>query len=138
MFYDNLFWPKMSKTIGQSLLLSLGWKLGFWRIYAGGFHSLMDSALHMDEIIKTYRKEGTLPAARRVFTNEARYFLNYTMLTAAKNLLISQFIGGGVTGFMDALYPRIGTDNKGQAKRVKTPFFLGEWGALYEMLQRGS
>jgi hypothetical protein len=136
MNYDNLFWPKITKILGQNLMLSLGWKLGFWRTYAGAAHSLMDSAAHMDEIIKTYRGEGPRKAAQRVATNQLLYGMNYSALTMSKNLIISALFGGGALTLMDALFPRIGKNQDGTDKRLHMPFFTGELGALYEMSQK--
>jgi hypothetical protein len=136
MNYDNLFWPKITKILGQNLLLSLGWKLGFWRTYAGAVHSVMDSAAHMDEIIKTYRGEGARKAAQRVASNQLLYGMNYTALTMAKNLIATAIFGGGALTLMDALYPRIGKNPDGTDKRLKTPFFTGELGALYQLFQK--
>jgi hypothetical protein len=136
MNYDNLFWPKITKILGQVLMLSLGWKVGFWRTYAGAAHSVMDSVAHMDEIIKTYRGEGLRKAAQRVATNQLLYGMNYSALTMGKNLIISALFGGGALTLMDALFPRIGKNQDGTAKRLHMPFFTGELGALYELSQK--
>ena len=138
--YDNLFWPKATKLIAQTFALSAGWKLGGWRMYAGAVHTLSDNATHMDEIVKTVQKEGTLPAAKRVFTNELLYAANYSALTSIKNLLVTAIFGGagavGTLTLVDAIYPRIGTDDKGNPIRLKTPYWQGELGSIYESMQQ--
>jgi hypothetical protein len=138
--YDNLFWDKTLKLTGQTFSLSLGWKLGGWRMYAGAVHTLLDNASHMDEIVKTVQKEGVRPAAQRVFTNELLYAANYSALTSIKNLLVTAVFGGagavGTLTLMDAIYPRIGTDNKGNPIRLKAPYWQGELGSIYESMQQ--
>lgn len=141
MDYNNLFWPKATKLVGQTFALSLGWKLGGWRMYAGAVHTLLDNASHMDEIVKTVRDEGVRPAAQRVFTNELLYAANYTALTGIKNLMITAIFGGaaGVAGLtiMDAVYPRVGTDDKGNPIRLRPPYWQGELGSIYQNYRQG-
>ena len=141
MDYNNLFWPKATKLVGQTFALSLGWKLAGWRMYAGTVHTLLDNATHMDELVKTVRDEGVRPAAQRVFTNELLYAANYTALTSVKNLMITAIFGGAgaiaTMSIMDAIYPRVGTDDKGQPIRLRPPYWQGELGSIYQNYRQG-
>ena len=141
MDYNNLFWPKATKLVGQTFALSLGWTMGFWRTYVGSAHSLTDNAVHVDQIIKTVRDEGLRPVAQRFFTNELLYAGNYTALTSIKNLMITAIFGGpaaiAAMSIWDAVYPRVGTDNKGQPIRLRPPYWQGELGSIYQNWKQG-
>jgi len=65
---------------------------------------------------------------------------NYSALTSVKNLVTLAVFGGAgavaTMSILDAIYPRIGTDNKGNPIRMKAPYWQGELGSIYESMQQ--
>jgi hypothetical protein len=118
--------PKVMKTVGQATLLSMSWKMAMIKTYGRGFASLANNAAHMDQIIQTLKKEGAMPAARRVLTNDVLYAAYYTGFSMMGAAIISSLVGVGVKSLWDLFYPNIGTDPSGNLKRVKPPFFSTE------------
>ncbi len=136
VFYDNVFWPKNAKLIGQAMFTSLGWRIGAWRTHAAMVHDLTNNVYHADELIKQFRLEGGRPVAQRLLTNNTMYWFHYMASTFMKNAIITAAFGGGLITIRDLFYPRIGKKKNGEDERLKMPFFSTDpyslWHAMHE------
>jgi hypothetical protein len=135
MHYDNLLWNKMYKDIGISMLLSLGWQLGFFRVYAGAFKDLTHNLAHMDEIAQTFRQAGLRPAAKQFFTNKILYASFYSGLGALMSGVMTYLATKTIPHGMDYLFPRIGKNPDGSDKRLNTFNYLREFASLNQHIQ---
>jgi hypothetical protein len=121
MYYDNLLWKRWAKQIGTGTLLSLGWQLGFLKIYGEGIADLTGN-------IKPWKTGAPRPG----LTNALAYAAIYTGTAMLTNLITQwAMTGTGPKSFTDAIYPRIGKKENGEDERVRPPWFTSEWGAIY-------
>lgn len=123
--------PKAMKQIGMGVMLSLGWKMTGARTFGKGALSLLNNTAHADKLVETMKKEGALPVAKRVLTNDLLYAGNYTAMTLFRGWLITGILGGAfATGaaitLHDMLYPIVGKNKDGTAIRAKPPTFTTE------------
>lgn len=127
MNYDNLFWRRMAKQVGLAVPLSLGWNLGFWRVYGDGIIDLTRDAANLDRLKSRWKDDPT-----KVFTNRIAYMANYTAMSMIANGVMTYMLTGGIKNIADYFFPRIGTRKDGQDERVRTPYWTGEWSSMYE------
>jgi hypothetical protein len=127
MLYDNLFWKRTWKQIGLAVPLSLGWNLGFWRVYGDGIVDFTRDAANVDRIASRWKRDPN-----QVLTNRLMYAVNYTAMSMLTNGLISYAFAGGIKNAADWFFPRIGTKKNGEDERVRTPYWTGEWSSMYE------
>ena len=125
MYYDNLLWKRWAKQVGTASLLSLGWQLGFLKIYGEGIADYTGN-------IKAWATGEPGPG----LTNALAYASIYTGSAVLVNLLASWALGGppqnGSQAMMDGFYPRIGKKPNGDDDRVRPPWFTSEWGSIAE------
>jgi hypothetical protein len=127
MNYDNLLWNGMAKQLGINVPTSLGWTLGFWRIYGDGVTDTIRKFTHLDELAAA-KLRGEKP---ELITERMLYMANYSALAMISCTLASYAATGAYHGIMDAFFPAVGTDKQGKPVRVRTPFFTTEWASLY-------
>jgi hypothetical protein len=139
MFYDNLFWRNTYKQAGILGLLSLGWKLSFFRIYGGALHDLTDNLSHMDKVLEEFKSKGSGAGFSKLLTNRITFALNYTMLMGLTNSMITyMFTGKPPDELEDLIFPVVGYDPQGRKKRLSTMFFAREFsGAYYHLKEEG-
>lgn len=133
MLYDNLLWNQIAKAAGVKASLSLGWTLGFFRTFGDAAQDLSDNAFNMDLIAKGVYKNPEL------ITNRMLFALNYAAASSAAALTASVVIGGVAISklkWLDAVYPQLGTDDKGQPRRYTPPFWTTEAFRLYEGIRQ--
>ena len=131
-FWDAIFWPKLIKEAGKVGMLSLTWKLGAWRTYAGAVHRLVDSKAYQ-EVYQDFRKVRDMggsvgDAGREAFGTFLDRNLLFTAILSGIGVtfagLVSQFIGGGLTDWKDLFYPKIGKLPNGGDNRRRQPLWL--------------
>lgn len=127
MAYSTLFWNRMVKDIAVANTLSLGWQLGFLREYGGAASDLGSSLLN----------KGKLSAkARAGLLDRPLFALFYTTQALTYGgLLTWAMTGKHPTQTLDYVYPRVGTDQEGKAKRVSTMFYPREFWAIAKHVQ---
>jgi hypothetical protein len=127
MNYDNLLWNGMAKQLGINVPTSLGWTLGFWRIYGDGVTDTVHKFTHLDELAAA-KLRGEKP---ELITERMLYMANYSALAMISCGIASYAATGVYHGVMDLFFPAVGTDKQGKPVRVRTPFFTTEWASLY-------
>jgi len=120
MNYDNLMWNQMAKQTGLNAFLSLGWNLGFWRIYGDAAVDLTNNVAHMDQIRAGISKQ------KEIVTERMLYAPIYSALGIATSLGITYMATGAIKSWWDGFFPRIGKKPNGDDDRVRTPFFTTE------------
>lgn len=128
MCYDNLFWARWAKQVGLAIPLSLGWNLGFWRVYGDGVIDLMDNAAHMAKLNLDNKKAPGL-------SNRLLYMANYTAMSMLTNAILTFGMTQTIPQVADFFFPRIGKKPNGDDERVRTPFWTGEIASLSEHIQ---
>jgi hypothetical protein len=132
MNYANLYWNKMAKDIGQATLLSMGWQIGFLRVYGGAVKDLGSNAAHMGELVKKIKgqeSEHTFLSDRILFA------ANYTALNMLEAGVMTYF-AMKMSGAKDEdawpkgwdyAYPRTGKGPDGKDRRVQPIEYSREW-----------
>jgi hypothetical protein len=122
MAYSTLFWNRWMKDVAVANTLSLGWQLGFLREYGG-------AATDLGEALT---KGGSLAdKARAGLLDRPLFTLFYTTQALAYGgLLTYAMTGKHPQQLLDYVYPRVGTNKDGSAKRVSTMFYPREFWAI--------
>ncbi len=127
MSYNTLFWNRWARDIGQATTLSLGWKLGFMRQFAGQpfetAHAL--GKLAGGESLKGLISKGEL--------NKTMFVGYYTMMAMGLGGMVTYLMTGSPPQtFQDYLLPRVGGNNPdGSPRRVNTMFYTREYASFY-------
>lgn len=133
MAYSTLFWNKMAKDLAVGNMLSLGWNYGFLREYGGG---VGDLARTLEQVNKAGVKEGVKSAAQKGLLHKSLFVSFYTAQTMLYGgLLTYAFTGQSPQHLIDFIYPRIGTNPDGSAKRVSTMFYAREFYDIMKHIQ---
>lgn len=143
MFYNNLYWSKMAKDIGQASLLSLGWQIGFIRVYGGALKDMSSNAAHMNEIVKKVRgqkSEHTFLTDRILF---AGYYTALNALEAGVYTYAAMKLNGeddkhAFPQGRDYIFPRTAKDAQGKYVRVQPIEYSREWASWNQhIMQEG-
>jgi hypothetical protein len=143
MFYNNLYWSKMAKDIGQASLLSLGWQIGFIRVYGGALKDMSSNAAHMNEIVKKIRgqkSEHTFLTDRILF---AGYYTALNALEAGVYTYAAMKLNGeddkhAFPQGRDYIFPRTAKDANGKYVRVQPIEYSREWASWHQhIMQEG-
>lgn len=114
LVYDNLFWNKTAKDLGQASVRSLGWNLGTIRELGGGVYDALKAGKDMATLKRpnvTYRMAYL--AALPIVTGMLGASLQYLMT------------GKGPSELKDYYFPKTGEkDDKGNDKRVALPSYM--------------
>jgi hypothetical protein len=115
MNLDTLFMKRYVRDTLTANTLSLGWQLGLFREYGGAVGDLASAV-----------KAGSLKGAATKGLLDRLLFVGTVSTSAA---LINGAISWSMSGKppdspMDFIWPRVGTDAKGNATRLGSPFYL--------------
>lgn len=134
MFYDNLFWKKTYKDIGQTTLLSLGWQLSALRLGPGFIRDLWEVAKHRQDLPALHKADPML-VDRLIFTTY------YAALNALEAGIMTYFLTG-LNGDKDRtphgwdyVFPRTGRYVQGVAQRISPVEFSREAATLWQHMQ---
>ena len=131
MHMDNLLWPRIFKQIGVTHLLSLSWKVGFFRTVGDAAHDLTRNVTHWDEIVKESRARGPGSAAAKAFTNRLGFQVGIMTQQALTASAITYLFTKTAPTIWDFFYPRVGKNPDNTDKRVNMQYFMKEWPSLW-------
>jgi hypothetical protein len=98
LVYDNLFWNRTVKEIGQMGLQSLGWNLGSWKEVGGGAADLFRVGRGLGEAgVAKLRGRSTaegLAKARENLTMKATYAIAYAPVVGLMGLVAQYLMTG--------------------------------------------
>lgn len=127
MAYSTLFWNRWVKDLAVANTLSLGWQLGFMREYGGAASDLGQALL---------TKGSAAAKARAGLLDRPLFTLFYTTQALAYGgLLTYAMTGKSPQQLLDYVYPRVGTNKDGSAKRVSTMFYPREFWAIADHME---
>jgi hypothetical protein len=128
MFYDNLLWNNTAKQVGQSMMLSLSWQLGMFRVAGDAIHDGTKVITHWDEIVHAAKKGGASAATAKALTNRLQFGAFYAAKAALFGAMVTAGAGFAVKSIWDMIFPKIGVQPDGSDKRIATPFWTKEPG----------
>lgn len=129
--YDNIYWTRVWKDIGQMSLLSPGWTMNTLQFIGGAVHDLSSNVVHMGELLKKIQGK---PSEHQFLTDRLLYTINYSVAVMLSNALRQYIWTGLFTGQpqlpedKDYVFPRLYKDEKGNWVRARPIEFVTETG----------
>lgn len=127
--WDNIYWAKMAKDIGQMSYLSPGWTMNTVNFFGGFAHDMSSNVAHMGELWKKLRGK---PSEHQFLTDRILFTLNYSIAAMLVNGT-RQYIWTGLTTGQpqlpqgqDYVFPRIRKDENGKWLRARPIEFITE------------
>ena len=134
MFYDGLFWNRMTKDLSIGSFLSLGWNLGFAREFGGAA---------IEAVTRPAGKviPGMAPSAERQIIRDATNKIKFASIYMGTAMMIGglmtkMFTGENPQDMSDYIFPRAGGVNPdGSPRRLTTMFYTREAPMLAKHIQ---